>query len=180
MIRRGMGGVVGIVRAGGDRGRGRQIQGPVRLSAGVLEVERSVIQGTSRLGGGAKDQCHLEEGDIRDHLPLGEGGIHDRQHLLRGKGGARRLLETAVLRHLADLPYPRVGDLILVNGPDQRGTLANNLAGIPTETEIRGPMALQRDETETDQERATTPANPQGPHFAVMIDHGTLMHLARV
>lgn len=89
MIRRGMEGVVGIVRAGGDRDRGRRIRGPVRLSAGVLEVERSVIQGMSRLGGGARDQCHLEEGGIRDHRPLEGDGIHDHQHLLRGKGGER-------------------------------------------------------------------------------------------
>lgn len=175
MIRREMGGVVGIVRAGGGRDRGLRIQGPVRLRAGVLEVERSVIQGMSRLGGDAKDQCHLEEGGIRDHLPREGDGIHDHQHHLQEE----KRDETDVLRHLAEYPYLRVGDLILVNDPDQRGTLANNLVGIPTETEIHGPMAMQRDETEIDQERATTPGNPQGPHFEVMIDHGMLLHLAR-
>ncbi|OBT50957.1 hypothetical protein VE04_08340 [Pseudogymnoascus sp. 24MN13] len=134
---------------------------PVRLSVGVLEVERSVIQGTSRLGGGVRDQCHLEEGGIRDHLPREGDGIHDHQHHLQEE----KRDETDVLRHLAEYPYLRVGDLILVNDPDQRGTLANNLVGIPTETEIHGPMAMQRDETEIDQERATMPGNPQGPHF---------------
>lgn len=179
-IRRGMGGVVGIVGAGGDRDRGRRIQGPVRLSARAREVERSVSQGTSRLEGGAKDQCHLEEGDIRDHLPLEEDGTRDHQHHLWGKRGERCLLETAVLRPLADYPYPRVGDLILVNDRDQKGTLANSLGGIPTEAEIRVPMGMQRDETAIDQGRDTTPGNPKGPHFVVMIDHGTLLHLARV
>ncbi|OBT42751.1 hypothetical protein VE00_06600 [Pseudogymnoascus sp. WSF 3629] len=149
---------------------------PVRLSARALEVERSESQGTSRLGGGAKDQCHLGEDDIRDHRLLEGDGVHDHQRRPWGKRDETFLLETAVLRPLADYPYPRVGDLILVNGPDQKGTLANNLGGIPTETEIRGPMGMQRDETATDQGRDTTPGKLKGLHFGVMIDHGTLLH----
>lgn len=82
MILRETEGVVDTVKAGGDRDRGRRILGPVPLIARELEVERSAIQGTSRLEGDAKDLYHLGEGDIRDHLPLEEDGIHDHQHLL--------------------------------------------------------------------------------------------------
>lgn len=183
MIPRETEGVVGIVTARDDHGRGRQIQGPVPLIARVPEVEGSVMQGTSRLEGGTRDQCHLEEGDIHDHHPLDEDGIHDHQHHLWGKRDERYLLETAVLRlrtPLANYPYLRVGDLILVNGRDQRGTLVNSLlGGIPTEIEIRGPMGMQRGETEIDQGRVTTPDQPRGLRFGVMIDHG-MLHLARV
>lgn len=167
MILREMEGVVGIVTVGGDHDRGRRIQGPVPLIARELEVERSAVQGMIRLEGDAKDLYHLGEGDIHDHLPLEEDDIRDHQHHLWGTLDERLLLETAAPRlrpRLADYLYLHVGDLILVNGRDVRGTLTNNLVGIPTEREIRGPMGMQRHETEIGQGGDTTPDKPTGLH----------------